>query len=335
MDVTTKDLWVWIETHEDGSARNTSLELLTPGRGLADSQGGRLVAVIIGCGVRAAAEEAARLGTDQVLCIDGAEFRQYSTDAYTAALDHLVERYSPIAILMSNTLNGQDMAPRLAGRLQTGLFSGCTGLAFDPDRDCIVWTHPVLSGSRTAQGTCPRCRPQLGTVRPGLFEKPRPASAQAEIVKVSFSFPADAIRTELLEVIHACRDQQAGLQDADIVVAGGYGAGGAQGFALIRQLADALGAAVGASRAAVDAGWISPSHQVGLSGKTVGPRLYLACGISGAYQHLAGMDASQVIVAINKDPDAPIFKAAHYGVVGDLFEVLPALIAGIKQRKNS
>ena len=322
-----RDLWVFVETREDGSARDVGIELLNPGRELALGQGGQLVAIVIGCGVKAAVKEASRHGAQQVLVIDSEEFRRYSTDAYVAALDHLLARQSPAALLMGATPNGRDLAPRLASRLDTGLVTGCTGLALDPDTGCILWSRPSVDGSMTASVVCPVRRPQMGTVRPGIFTRPQASEDRATVTKVDFTFPAEAIRTELLEVLP---EEAAGLEQASVLVAGGRGVGGPQGFALLRQLADALGGQLCATRAAVEAGWISPACQVGLTGKTVRPRLYIACGISGADQHLAGMQEAETIVAINSDPDAPIFQAAHYGVVGDLFEVLPPFLARLR-----
>ena len=237
-------------------------------------------------------------------------------------------------MLIGATPNGRDMGPRLSSRLQTGLTADCTGLAIDEETGCVAWTRPAFGGNLMATILCTDHRPQLGTVRPGVFKKPAAGEAKAEITKVDFSFPAEGIRTEILEVIKETAGELVDLEGADIIVAGGRGVGSAEGFAPVRELAEALGATVGASRAAVDAGWISHSHQVGQTGKTVGPKLYIACGISGAIQHLAGMSASDVIVAINKDADAPIFGVADYGIVGNLFEVLPALTAEIKKRKG-
>lgn len=329
---TNRDLWVFVETREDGSARDVSIELLGPGRDLAREQGGKLVAVVIGCGVKAAVEAAFRHGADQVLFIDSEEFRRYSTDAYVAALDHLLTRQSPAVLLLGATPDGRDLAPRLASRLDTGLVSDCTGMALDRDTGCVLWSRPSVDGSVTASVLCPTRRPQLGTVRPGVFPLPQAGEDRAEVTKVDFTFPADAIRTELLEVLP---EESAGLEQAPVLVAGGRGVGGPQGFALLRQLADALGGQLCATQAAVEEGWISPACQVGLTGKTVRPRLYIACGISGAGQHLAGMRDAETIVAINRDPNAPIFSVAHYGVVGDLFEVLPAFLEQLRDRRSS
>ena len=334
MEAKTKDLWVFVETKEDGSAKNVGIELLGPGRELADKQGGKLVAVVIGSGVDAAVEDAATHGADQVLYIDGPEFAQYSTDAYVAALYHLIDTYGPTTMLIGATPNGRDMGPRLSSRLQTGLTADCTGLAIDEETGCVAWTRPAFGGNLMATILCTDHRPQLGTVRPGVFKKPAVSDTKAETVKVDYSFPAENIRTEILEVIKETAGELVDLEGADIIVSGGRGVGSAEGFAPIRELAEALGATVGASRAAVDAGWISHSHQVGQTGKTVGPKLYIACGISGAIQHLAGMSSSDVIVAINKDADAPIFGVADYGIVGNLFEVVPALTAEIKKLKG-
>ncbi len=334
MEAKTKDLWVFVETKEDGSAKNVGIELLGPGRELADKQGGKLVAVVIGSGVDAAVEDAATHGADQVLYIDGPEFAQYSTDAYVAALYHLIDTYGPTTMLIGATPNGRDMGPRLSSRLQTGLTADCTGLAIDEETGCVAWTRPAFGGNLMATILCTDHRPQLGTVRPGVFKKPAVSDTKAETVKVDYSVPAENIRTEILEVIKETAGELVDLEGADIIVSGGRGVGSAEGFAPLRELAEALGATVGASRAAVDAGWISHSHQVGQTGKTVGPKLYIACGISGAIQHLAGMSSSDVIVAINKDADAPIFGVADYGIVGNLFEVVPALTAEIKKLKG-
>ena len=333
MEAKTKDLWVYVETKEDGSAKSVGLELLHPGRDLADKQGGRLVAIVIGSGVEQAVSDAAAHGADQVIVVEGPEYKDYTTDAYTAAMYHLIEKYGPTTLLIGATPDGRDMGPRLACRIKTGLTADCTGLDIDPDSGNVAWTRPAFGGNLMATILCPDHRPQIGTVRPGVFKKSAPVEAKAEIIREEFHVAPEQIRTQLLEVIREAAGELVDLEGADIIVSGGRGVGGPEGFAPVKALAEVLGATVGASRAAVDSGWISHAHQVGQTGKTVAPKLYIACGISGAIQHLAGMSGSDCIVAINKDPDAPIFDVADYGIVGNLFEVLPALTEEIKKLK--
>ncbi len=334
MESQSQDLWVFLETNEDGTAKNVGIELLSPGRHLAEKQGGKLVSIVIGYHTDAAVKEASAHGADKVIVVDGAEFQRYTTDAYVAALEYLLKKYAPTSMLIGATPNGRDMGPRLSSRLGTGLTADCTGLDIDEATGNILWTRPAFGGNLMAVIMCPNHRPQLGTVRPGVFKKPDAGPAKAEVVHEDFHVPADQIRTKLLKTIREAADELVDLEGADIIVSGGRGVGGPDGFNVIRDLADALGATVGASRAAVDEGWISHSHQVGQTGKTVSPKLYIACGISGAIQHLAGMSSSDVIVAINKDFDAPIFGVADYGFVGNLFELVPALTAEIKKAKG-
>ena len=334
MEAKTKDLWVYVETKEDGSAKSVGLELLNPGRDLADKQGGKLVAIVIGSGVDQAVSDASAHGADQVIVVDAPEFKDYTTDAYTAAMYHLIEKYGPTTLLIGATPDGRDMGPRLACRIKTGLTADCTGLDIDPDSGNVAWTRPAFGGNLMATILCPDHRPQIGTVRPGVFKKTAPVEGKAEVLREEFHVAPEQIRTELLEVIKEAAGELVDLEGADIIVSGGRGVGGPEGFAPVKALADALGGVVGSSRAAVDAGWISHAHQVGQTGKTVAPKLYIACGISGAIQHLAGMSGSDCIVAINKDPDAPIFDVADYGIVGNLFEVLPALTEEVKKLKG-
>ena len=333
MEAKTKDLWVFVETNEDGSARNVGLELLSPGKMMAGKQGGDLVAVVIGSGVDAAVQAAAEHGADKVIVVDGPEHRHYTTDAYVIALNTLVEKYGPTSMLIGATNNGRDLGPRLSCRLKTGLTADCTALDIDEESGNVAWTRPAFGGNLMATILCPDHRPQIGTVRPGVFKKSEPCPAHAEIIREDIQVPAEQIRTQVLELIREMGDEKVDLEGAEIIVSGGRGVGGPEGFAPVKALAEVLGATVGASRAAVDSGWISHAHQVGQTGKTVAPKLYIACGISGAIQHLAGMSGSDVIVAINKDPDAPIFDVADYGVVGNLFEVLPVLTEEIRRLK--
>lgn len=334
MDVKTKDLWVFVETNEDGTAKNVGLELLTPGRKLAEKQGGSLAAVIIGNGVDAAVQAANAQGADKIYVVEGSEYAEYSTDAYAIALCALVEKYGPTSILIGATNNGRDLGPRVSCRLKTGLTADCTGLDIDEESGNVAWTRPAFGGNLMATILCPDNRPQIGTVRPGVFKKSEQVEGKAEIVKEDIHVDASDIRTQVIEVIKELNAENVDLEGAEIIVSGGRGVGGPEGFQTIRELAGVLGATVGASRAAVDSGWIAHAHQVGQTGKTVGPKLYIACGISGAIQHLAGMSSSDCIVAINKDPDAPIFDVADYGVVGNLFEVLPVLVSEIKKARG-
>ncbi len=333
MEAKTKDLWVFVETNEDGTAKNVGIELLTPGKMMAGKQGGKLVAVVIGDHVDAAVEAAATHGADKVIVVDGPEFKQYTTDAYANALCALVEKYGPTSMLIGATNNGRDLGPRVSCRLKTGLTADCTALDIDTESGNVAWTRPAFGGNLMATILCPDHRPQIGTVRPGVFKKSEPGENKAEIIREEFHVDAKDIRTQVLEVLKDMDSEKVDLEGAEIIVSGGRGVGGPEGFDTIKLLADALGGVVGASRAAVDSGWIAHSHQVGQTGKTVGPKLYIACGISGAIQHLAGMSGSDCIVAINKDPDAPIFDVADYGVVGNLFDVIPVLVDEIRKAR--
>ena len=333
MEAKTKDLWVFVETNEDGTAKNVGIELLTPGHDMAVKQGGALVAVVIGSGVDAAVQGASEHGADKVIVVDGPEYATYTTDAYAIALCTLVEKYGPTSMLIGATNNGRDLGPRVSCRLKTGLTADCTGLDVDAESGNVAWTRPAFGGNLMATILCPDHRPQIGTVRPGVFKKGEAGEAKAEIIKEDIHVDAADIRTQILELIKEEGGETVDLEGAEIIVSGGRGVGGPEGYAPIKELADLLGGVVGASRAAVDAGWIAHAHQVGQTGKTVGPKLYIACGISGAIQHVAGMSGADCIVAINKDPDAPIFDIADYGVVGNLFEVLPVMIDEIKKLK--
>lgn len=331
MEAKTKDLWVYIETKEDGSAKNVGLELLHEGRKL--QTGGKLAAVIIGQGVEQAIRDASDYGADIVIAVEGEEYRYYTTDAYAEAFLYLAEKYGPASILIGATPDGRDLGPKMACRLGTGLTADCTSLAFDEETGNIEWTRPAFGGNLMATIICPDHRPQMGTVRPGVFKKEKAEGNQAEVIHENYHVPAEKIRTEVLEVIREAAAELVDLEGAEIIVAGGRGVSGPEGFVPVKELADVLGGAVGASRAAVDAGWISHPHQVGQTGKTVAPHVYIACGISGAIQHQAGMSGSDYVIAINKDPDAAIFDIADYGVVGDMFQVLPVLTEEIKKLK--
>ena len=332
MGATTKDLWVFIETNYDNTPKNVGLELLNPGKQLAREQGGKLVAVVIAEDAGIAAKAAGNYGADCVIMIEGPEYKHYSTDAYTAAFTYLIEKYNPLTLMVGATGNGRDLAPRVAGRVQTGLTADCTQLSIDEQTGCIAWTRPAFGGNLMAVIFCADHTPQMGTVRPGVFKKPEFAEGRsAEIVKESFPVDPEDIKTRIVEIM-AEVSEKVDLEGADIIVTGGRGVGGAEGFDVIRSFAGSIGAVVGSSRAAVEEGWIPHAHQVGQTGKSVSPRVYIACGVSGAVQHLAGMSSSETIIAINKDPNAMIFSIADYGIVGDLFKVLPVLEKELKSK---
>ncbi len=333
MEAKTNDLFVVVETTPDGGYKNVGIELLTPGRMMADKQGGKLVAVVIGADTKKAVDAAAAHDADQVIVVEGPEYKDYSTDAYAIALVEILKKYAPATVLIGATNNGRDLGPRVACRLNTGLTADCTSLDIDEESGNVAWTRPAFGGNLMATILCPNNRPQMGTVRPSVFKKCEPVTPHAEIIKEDIHVPADQIRTKILEVMKDMDAAGVDLEGAEIIVSGGRGLGGPEGFDVIKECAALLGATVGASRAAVDAGWISHAHQVGQTGKTVAPKLYIACGISGAIQHAAGIGGADCIVAINKDPDAPIFSIADFGVVGDLFEVLPVFMDEIRKAR--
>ncbi|WP_413228524.1 electron transfer flavoprotein subunit alpha/FixB family protein [Clostridium estertheticum] len=330
-----KNVWVFIET-EHGKVKNVGLELLNQGKILAKANNEKVIGVVIGRDMNDVVKSVISYGADEVILVEGEEYKDYSTDGYTNVMNKLVKKYKPSVILIGATINGRDLGPRLACRLQTGLTADCTGLDIDEASRAIAWTRPAFGGNLMATILCSDTRPQIGTVRPGVFKKIHPdESKSANVIKEEIHTPADEIRTKLIDFIKIAGEEGVKLEEAEIIVSGGRGLGKAENFSILKELADVLGAAVGSSRAAVDAGWISPLQQVGQTGKTVGPKIYIACGISGAVQHLAGMSSSDIIIAINKDPDAPIFNIADYAIVGDLFEVIPALTQQIREYQNS
>lgn len=301
---------------------------------MADTLGGNLIAVIIGKEVEKAKEEVKEHGVDGIITCEGEVYKDYNTDVYAHAVEKLVEKYNPDTILIGATNQGRDLGPRVAARLHTGLTADCTELGVDAETGNVQWTRPAFGGNLMAQILCPDSRPQMGTVRPGVFPKEAfGRKDNIEEIEENIEYTGE-IRTKILNFIPRDEGEEVDLAGAEFIVSGGRGLGEGANFKLIEDLAEALGGTVGSSRAAVDAGWISHSHQVGQSGKTVGPKVYVAVGISGAIQHLAGINASDTIVAINKDPDAPIFDVADYGIVGDLFEIVPAITEKLKARKG-
>lgn len=328
-----KNLFVYIET-EEGSAKSVGYELLTPGRVLADKLGVSLVAVVLGQNVEAVASNAIAYGADAAILVEGDEYRLYQSDAATYAMGELIAKYQPDIVLIGATKNGRDLGPRVACKLKTGLTADCTGLDIDDETKNLLSTRPAFGGNLMATIVCPDHRPQMSTVRPGTFKKSVPdASRVGEIIREDIHLAPEKIRTTVLERVKEVTEQ-INLEEAEIIVSGGRGMKKPENFAMLRELADLLGGSVAASRAATDAGWIPSAYQVGQTGKTVAPKLYIACGISGALQHIVGMSGSDTIVAINTDPNAPIFKIADYRIVGDVMEVVPAMIKVIKEKKN-
>ncbi|HHT25037.1 MAG TPA: electron transfer flavoprotein subunit alpha/FixB family protein [Clostridiaceae bacterium] len=330
-----KNFWVYIETREDGSAKNGGLELLGQARVMADQVNEEVIALIVGKNVDKAIEQVKKSGATSAITITGDLYAEYNTDVYTNAIVQTVNEYQPNVILISATSQGRDLGPRMSSRLHTGLTADCTALAFDVEKKEVQWTRPAFGGNLMATIICAEHRPQMGTVRPGVFEKQEyEISPNFEVITKDIDFPQEKILSRIVEVIV---DEDAGyvdLEGAEIIVSGGRGIGKPENFKLIEELAEVLGGTVGSSRAAVDAGWISHAHQVGQTGKTVGPKVYIACGISGQIQHLAGMSGSDVIIAINKDENAPIFRVADYGIVGDLLTIVPKLTERIKKKKK-
>jgi len=303
-----------------GEVRKASLQALSE----AKRQGGAVSAVLPGSGVGDAAAGLAAWGADKIYVADDAKLGLYSAEGYAEAVVKVVEQEQPSAVFFAGTAMGRDLAPRVAARLGVGAIPDAVGLTLDGDSFKV--RRPVYSGKAFATADTAGNSPQVISLRPNVFAAEEGGGAGEVIALDGLSLSIRAVVKELVEAAGGELD----VAEADVIVSGGRGIKGPENFALIKSLADALGGAVGASRAAVDAGWIEPSHQVGQTGKVVSPSLYVACGISGAIQHLAGMSSSKVIVAINKDPDAPIFKVADYGVVGDLFDVIPPMVEAIK-----
>jgi len=326
----SRGVWVFAEQRR-GTLKNVAFELLSRGRELADILQTELCAVCLGHNV----EDIDRLiayGADKVYLVDSPDLADNQEDYLTHKLVELIREYQPEAVIAGATALGRAFIPRVAAILNTGLTADCTGLDIDIEKRLLLQTRPTFGGNIMATIICPTNRPQMSTVRPRVFKKGVPDDKrQGQIIKIDFSKEVVKPKTKLLDFIDDVTETVK-LEDADIIVSGGRGLGKPENFKLLGELAEAMGAALGSSRAAVDEGWIPYSHQVGQTGKTVCPKLYIACGISGAIQHLAGMQTSDAIVAINDDPNAPIFEVATYGIVGDLFQVVPMLINKLKEQ---
>jgi electron transfer flavoprotein alpha subunit len=307
------------------------LELLGAGRKLADKRGTELGGVLIGSGIKELAPTLFAYGADVVYVYDDPIFAHYRTEPYMRALLHCCQKYKPEVLLYGATPTGKDLASAIATDLPTGLTADTTILDIEEDTGLLLASRPAFGGNIMATILCKKYRPQMATVRPKVMKAlPPDPTRTGRIVEERIELREEEMRTKVLEVVRQTV-KKARIDEADIVVAGGKGMGSKEGFQLIHELADVLGAAVGASRDVVEAGWIDHHHQVGQTGVTVTPKIYFAIGISGAIQHIVGMQNSELIIAINKDPNAPIFQSCHYGIVGDALEIVPLLIKRFKE----
>ena len=320
----------------DNVINSIAFELIGKGKDLAEALGTEVTAVLVGSDVADLANELAEYGADKVIVVDDPELKEYRTEPYAHALSSVINEFKPEIFLVGATAIGRDLGPRVSARVHTGLTADCTVLEIgdfpitpvpgkEQKPNQLLMTRPAFGGNTIATIACPDFRPQMATVRPGVMQKrERVAGAKAEVINYNPGFTPDHKYVEILEIVKSvadCKD----IMDAKILVSGGRGVGSAENFKLLEDLAEVLGGQVSCSRAVVDAGWMCKDMQVGQTGKTVRPNLYFAVGISGAIQHLAGMEESDVIIAINKDETAPIFDVADYGIVGDLNKILPAL----------
>ena len=328
-------VWVFAEQRH-GELQKVSLEILGESRKLANELGVKLTAVLLGNNIGHLANKLGEYGADEVLVADHVELENYTTDGYTKVLCDLVNDKKPGIFFIGATFIGRDLGPRVAARLRTGLTADCTSLAVEVEDGALLATRPAFGGNIMATIACPDHRPQMATVRPGVFSRLTEKNYDFTVENVEVKLEASDIRTTILEIVKANKEVL-DISEAKVIVSGGRGVGSKENFSLLQELADALGGVVGGSRGAVDKGWIERDYQVGQTGKTVRPRIYIACGISGAIQHVAGMQESDMIIAINKDETAPIMKVADYAIVGDLNKVIPEMISELKsmESKNS
>ncbi len=324
-----KDVYVFVE-QRGGVLQNVSVELLGKARELAATLGEKVCAVLLGSGVEGLAKECIAYGADKVLLADAPELKDYLTEPYTQVMTQIAGEFKPGIILIGATTIGRDLGPRLSARLATGLTADCTGLDISEDGN-LMMTRPAFGGNLMATIVCKEHRPQMSTVRPGVMRAGvRDEGREGEIVRVEPKFDASKFRVKLLETVKEERNM-VDITEANILVSGGRGVGTPEGFAMLRDFAQTIGAEVSSSRAMVDAGVMGHDRQVGQTGKTVRPDVYFALGISGAIQHLAGMEESDYIIAINKDKYAPIFQSADLGIVGDLRKIVPLLTEKLKR----
>ena len=324
-----RGLWVFAE-QRGGKVQEVAFELLGEGRVLADRLGVELCAVLLGHQVNPCAQTLFEHGADKVYVVDHAALAAYTAEPYAEAMSALIRKYKPEILLAGATSMGRGFIARVAIQVNAGLTADCTELDVDLEKRLLLQTRPAFGGNIMACIICPDHRPQMATVRPKVFKHPAPVVGRGgQLIEEPMSLKNPMVN--VVEVVNAMQNE-VNVAGAEFIVTGGRGLGAPENFKLMADLAEALGgAAVGASRAAVDAGWISSFHQVGQTGKTVRPKIYIACGVSGQIQHLVGMNSSDTIIAINKDPDAPIFGVADIGIVGDLFQVVPEMIKALKR----
>lgn len=324
-----KGVWILAE-QRGGKLQKVSLEILSKGRELADTLGVELTAVLLGTKLEGIAKDLIAYGADKVIYAENPFLEHFTTDGYTKVICELVKDLKPEIILVGATFIGRDLAPRIAARLATGLTADCTGLDIDQENRNLLMTRPAFGGNLMATIVCGEHRPQMSTVRPGVFEKlVKDETRAGDIMKLTMDLEETDIRTKVEKLVKACKEC-IDIGEAKVLVSGGRGLGSKEGFELLRELAELLGGTVSGSRAAIDNGWLDKTCQVGQTGKTVRPSLYIACGISGAIQHLAGMQDSDYIIAINKDAEASIMKVADLAIVGDYKKVVPEIISQVK-----
>lgn len=329
----SKNVYVFTE-QRDGEIQKVGIELIGKARELADALSQEVVAVLLGSGIKEKAETLIKHGADKVIVVDDPMLAEYVTEPYTKAIYEVIKAEEPEIMLYGASSIGRDLAPRVSARVHTGLTADCTGLEIDEETKLLRMTRPAFGGNIMATILCADFRPQMATVRPGVMKAlAEDATRTGEIKEFPVTFTEADMNVKIREVVKA-EHKAVDITEAKRLVSGGRGIGNAEGFAMIKELAEALDGEIASSRACVDAGWIAKDEQVGQTGKTVRPELYVACGISGAIQHVAGMESADYIVAINKDETAPIFEVADLGVVGDLKVIVPKLAEAIKKAKQ-
>jgi len=324
-----KGVWVFVE-EEDGEIAGVSCELLGKAKRLASDLESEVIAVYLGFNIKDKAKRLFSKGADKVIVVEREELKNFIAENYANIISYLIKKYKPEIFLAGATSQGRSLVSRIAVNIHTGLTADCTGLDIDKEKRLLIQTRPAFGGNIMAQIITPHFRPQMATVRGKVMKEIEVENEKGEVIEEKIDDNFIDKRVKFVEFIRDVTSK-VDLTEADIIVSGGRGLGGKENFKLIEELAGVLGAAVGASRAAVDSGWIPYSHQVGQTGRTVAPKIYIACGISGQIQHLVGMQSSKFIVAINKDPEAPIFKVADFGIVGDLFKIVPLLTKRLKE----